>query len=366
MSGRLLTAAGVSAALVLSTPYIGQIRSAVQSAFPDQYRAIVAGIIGSALIVALGLAVVRIRERRALRYGALVAAIGIAVLYALAARTGQPDRDLIERFHFVEYGLLTFLFYRAWRPRGDAAALGLPVCAGLLVGVADEWFQWFVPTRVGELSDVLINSVAVACGLLFSVGVDPPSRAALTCGASCRRAMAAGFSAVVVAAAIFVDAVHLGHEIRVSDAGVFRSAFSEAALRAAAADRAERWRRQPPVTVPGIAYEDHYLSEGLWHVQRRNEAFGDGNPWAAWNENLVLERFYTPVLDVGSRWLPEQRADTAALVAGRSGMYVSDAEPYPIFTLPRLQFWLTIAGIVLAIGLASMAGPRPSAGAARV
>ena len=178
--------------------------------------------------------------------------------------------------------------------------------------------------------------------------------------------MAAGLSAVVVAAAIFVDAVHLGHEIRMSDAGVFRSAFSEEALRAAAADRAERWRMQPPVTASGIAYEDHYLSEALWHVQRRNAAFGDGNPWAAWNENLVLERFYTPVLDVGSRWLPEQRADTAALVAGRSGMYVSDAEPYPIFALPRLQFWLTIAGIVLAIGLASMAGPRPSAGAARV
>ena len=366
MSGRLLTAAGVSVAVVLSTPYIGQIRGAVQTAFPDQYRAIVAGIIASALVIAVGLAVARIRERRAFRYGAIVAAVAIAALYALATQTGQPDRDLVERFHFVEYGFLTFLFYRAWRPRADAAALVLPVCAGMIVGVADEWFQWFVPTRVGEMSDVLINSVAVACGLLFSVGVDPPSKTAFACGASCRQAMAVGLSAVVVAGAIFVDTLHLGYDIRTPDAGAFRSTFPEQALRAAAADRVEQWRRQPPVTAPGIAREDHYLSEGRWHVQRRNEAWSAGDPWPAWNENLILERFYAPVLDLGSRWPPEQRADAAAQVAGRSDTYVSDAQPYAIVTLPRLQFWLMIAGIVLVIGLASRTRPGAPAGAARI
>jgi VanZ family protein len=70
---------------------------------------------------------------------------------------------------------VTWLFYRAWRDRGDLSTLILPVLAGLLVGTAAEAWQWFVPERVGEWRDIFINLGAVASGLLLSVAVAPPA-----------------------------------------------------------------------------------------------------------------------------------------------------------------------------------------------
>ena len=42
-------------------------------------------------------------------------ALAFAGWYSLAEATGNPDVDVVQRFHFIEYGVITFLFYRAWR-----------------------------------------------------------------------------------------------------------------------------------------------------------------------------------------------------------------------------------------------------------
>src|SRR4029079_10695768 len=131
---------------------------------------------GVLAIVAVVSAALRIRTHRVLRYGAIAAALAIAVSYSLGEATGNPDVDVVQRFHFVEYGIITFLFYRAWRPLEDSAILVLPVLAGLLVGTADEWLQWFIPNRVADIADVWLNAIALGCGLLFSLGADPPDR----------------------------------------------------------------------------------------------------------------------------------------------------------------------------------------------
>jgi hypothetical protein len=76
---------------------------------------------------ALVLALLRIRDRYAARYVALLASVAIAAGCIRAADLSFP-----EAFHFIEYGLLAFLFYRVWRPLDDGALLLLPVLAGRL------------------------------------------------------------------------------------------------------------------------------------------------------------------------------------------------------------------------------------------
>ena len=51
------------------------------------------------------------------------------------------------------------------------------------------------------------------------------------------------------------------------------------------------------------------MSEGLLHVQERNRRWEAGDIRAAWSENLILEKYYAPVLDTpsyisrtGHRW----------------------------------------------------------------
>lgn len=336
---RLAAAAAFAAAVVLSSPFIGQIRAAIRNTYPGQFRAIVGGATMAAAAAVLVVAIARIRARWS--YLPLVGSLALAVAYGLLTTTGNADIDLVEHVHFIEYGAMALLFYRVWRPCEDASRLLVPGLAGLLVGTADEWFQWFVPERVGEVRDVALNGVAVICGLLLAVAIDPPSRAVLTLtsGGMRRVAVAAGLTMMVFVG--FFWTVHLGYAIGDDTLGVFRSRYTAAELRAASADRTIRWTHDPPVIVRPLSREDQYLSEGMWHVQRRNRSWSEGDLRAAWAENQILERYFAPVLDAssylapsGARWPEAQRAEAARRAGSDPVTYVSDANPFPIYVLP--------------------------------
>jgi hypothetical protein len=137
-----------------------------------------------------------------------------------------------------------------------------------------------------------------------------------------------------------VDRVHLGYEVDDGQAVVFRSRYDAPELAAAAMSRAARWDASPPPRR-GFSREDHYLTEGEWHVARRDTAIGTGDWDAAWGENVILERFYAPVLDRSGRLSIEQKAGIERHLGGRAqGPYVSDAVPYPIYVVRRSLFWL--------------------------
>lgn len=340
-----------SVLLVLGAPYVGDMRASLQSSFPDHYRSIIGAIVAAGVGSAVVWTLLLLRRRRDGlgaqehpgqswgRYLSMASALAIAGVYGRAVGTGNTDVDLVEAFHFVEYGGIAYLFYRACRRRSDVSAIVFPACAGVLVGVADEWMQWLVPGRVGELHDVSLNAVATGCGLLFGVAVHPPASPVLPRRRTSRVALGGVLGGLIVAVAGFVDRVHLGHEIVDEQVGVFRSRFDVQGLMTAASERASRWQTSPP-PLRGLALEDHYLSEGLWHVQHRNNADRDRDAWTAWKENLILERYYPPVLDRGSRWSAGQRAemDQRARAAAQE-RYVSEAQPYPIYTARRGPFW---------------------------
>jgi len=314
---RLLLALVVSGAVILSSPFIRDIRDWIRAAFPGQYATVVATAVALAIGSALVVALVRIRDRRALRYGAIAAALVLGTAYALWNAQGNPEVDAVERVHFVEYGLVTLLFYRVWRPRGDASMFVLPLVAGIAVGTLEEWLQWFIPGRVGDMRDVFLNIVAIVCGLLFSVGVDPPDAGAFQVRPGSLRRIGMVAAAVALLFATFVYSVHLGVEIRDPATGRFRSRYDAAALVRIGQDRLAEWKVQPPIERPrSRSREDQYMSEGLLHVHERNRRWEAADMTAAWSENLILEKYYAPVLDTpsyisrtGHRWPAEQRAD---------------------------------------------------------
>ena len=331
---------------MLGAPFIGELRAALRQATGGNFVAVTAAGVLAATGIAIIFALTRIRENRSRRYAALLSAITIAVVYAIASSTGNAEVDAVERFHFIEYGIVTVLFYKAWRPSGDGSQLVMPALSGFIVGTLEEWLQWFVPARVGEARDVLLNSFAIGCGLLFSLGLDPPARVtwALTL-ASRRRVRIMGAVAIVLFAA-FVHSVHLGYEIRDPEAGVFRSRYAPDALVAIGAARAREWRANPPLTWSRLSREDQYFTEGLAHVQRRNELWQEGNVMAARHENLILEKYYAPVLDApsyvsatGHRWSPAQRAHAEKSVGPGFMIFDSDALPYPVVIWPKWLFW---------------------------
>jgi hypothetical protein len=367
-----LTAALVSAAVILSAPFMGQIRALLRSAFPGHFAAVVAGSVTIAVLGAVGTALFRVRSDRARRYAAILGAVVVGAGYSVATASGVPDVDAVERVHFVEYGVITWLFYRAWRPAGGLTILLLPIAAGLIVGTLEEWFQWFIPNRIGEARDVLLNLVAIGCGLAFSIGLSVPAGFAwqLRQGSAMRVGVAGG--AAILVFALFLHVVHLGHEITDPDAGRFKSRYTVAELEGLARDRMERWRAHPPTGLVRLSREDQFMDEGLWHVRRRNEAWTANDYAAAWSENRILEKFFAPVLDTpsyvapqGTRWPELQRADAERKRMTPLAQYVSRAEPYPLFLWPRGLFWSITSTLVIALVSGGIAYDRRRTAAAQ-
>jgi VanZ family protein len=383
---RFIVAVVAAAALVLSAPFLGQARSALRSAFPAQFAWVVGGLVGAGVACAILAALARIRERRLVRYAAIVLALSIAGIYAVVNASGNRDSDIVELVHFLQYGIVTFLFYRACRETADATVIAVPLLAGLVVGTAEEWFQWFLPARVGEIRDLYLNVTAIACGLLFSMAVDPPmgDPRRLQPGSSALIGRVALVAILAVAA--FFHAVHLGHDITDDEAGTFESRYSRQRLLELQAERVARWRVEPPpASLRRLSREDQYLTEGIQHAQWRNRMWEAGDALAAWNENRILEKYYAPVLEVrsyaapaGVRWPEAQRQDAEARAltrraGGSAPGYVSRAYPYPIVTASPVTLWMAV-GVLCVVMLtatrmlgqaARPARPAPSGPPAR-
>ena len=365
--GRLILAIAASLLLVLSSPFIGELRNLLKATFPATWIRLVAG--GAALLIAgaLAVGVARIRTRRAARYGALALSALLLVFYVERFRTGNNEVDAVQLFHFVEYGLITFLFCRAFAGSADAAALVLPLLCGLLVGTLEEWLQWFVPSRTGDIGDVVLNLWAVVCGLVFSLGLAPPPRLTWRLSpASLRRVARLAAVAVLVLAAFFPSA-HVGHEVGDPEIGRFRSYSTADALARLNSARRPVWRVDPPLRMPVLGKQDYFLTEGGWHAQLRNEAYAARDFGTAWFENRILEKYFDAFLDLRSfssgaihRWAPAQREEVeAARPAAPARAYSSRAGVDRIYLRPTAtQLWLAALAAALAL-LVVAARSRP-------
>ena len=336
MDRSFAVALAAAAAVVLSAPFAQQAFGAIDERWPAYSETIVVGATVVPVGLALLMALWRIRENRWRRYLRLALGLGGGVAYI---RTTQLF--FTETFHFIEYGVLAALFYRAWLPLADRSTFVLPLLACAIVGSMDEWFQWFIPIRAGEARNAWINIIAAVCGLLFAVGFHPPGRAGAGLQPAARARIVKWATASTLAFALFFQTVHVGHDVGDPDIGSFRPRYTGADLAALARDRADHWRTRPPLAQRRLSREDQYLTEGLWHVQRRNEAWSAGDVAEAWRENRVLETFYAPILDAptyagpsGQRWSAEQRADAAERPGVDRRPSVRDAYPYPLYVWP--------------------------------
>ncbi len=239
-------------------------------------------------------------------------------------RRRMPEVNAVERVHFVEYGLIAFLFYRAGLPRRSLGEGGRcrrsvdrdPADAGRVHGRHASTSGCSGSSRSASAKRTTCSSTSrrscAGCCSRWRCSRRRRSRR----GCAQRRGAASACTSAIawMIFAAFVSQVHLGHIVEIADIGRFKSHYTAQELNDLQGDRAVRWKTQPPMNIQRLSREDQYLDEGLWHVRRRNGAEVD----EAWRENLILERFFVPVLDLptyaspnGNRWPPEQRADFA-------------------------------------------------------
>ncbi len=104
-------------------------------------------------------------------YRALLSVFGIFFQDISASSIEVPYIIIRKSIHFVEYAVLTFFLFRAFR--GDSSKkweMKWAVYSGVIsisYGFLDEFLQTFIPTRNGSILDSVINSA----GVLFALGM---------------------------------------------------------------------------------------------------------------------------------------------------------------------------------------------------
>jgi VanZ like protein len=86
-------------------------------------------------------------------------AIPLLIILVLAYHLHIPE----ERVHFLQYGLLGLLVLKTCRVQG-VTQYAIATLFVVAVGAGDEFVQWLLPNRVGDLRDVGLNALAGAMG----------------------------------------------------------------------------------------------------------------------------------------------------------------------------------------------------------
>lgn len=75
----------------------------------------------------------------------------------------------IERIHFVKYALLGFLIFFSQLNRSPLTKSAWALALGFAIGFTDESLQRFIPNRIFDPADILLNCSGVFFGVLYAV-----------------------------------------------------------------------------------------------------------------------------------------------------------------------------------------------------
>lgn len=261
----------------------------------------------------------------------------------------------VEAFHFLEYGLLGYLLFRALRPHiSDKTIYFTAVLGTLLVGIGDEALQWITPRRIWQFRDVGLNVLSGGLSQLAIWKVLRPKgltwRARPKSVLILSACLAAGLVFLGLCAsntprrvASYVDSLpklsfllqqepmsEFGYRIEDPDIGVFYSRLSPKELRRIDRERGAQ-NAQILDSYIRIDYEkflrvhnpisNPFLHEVRVHLFRRdnylNKAIAASDEsekrefaLVAYKENLILEKYYPRTLENSAyRWTEEGLQD---------------------------------------------------------
>lgn len=154
-----------SAGIFVTVPFARDLQIFVyNTAGKELFTYIVISVIGIGLALLLYSFFFSLRVKKASQYIWLFLCAGLYLYFTLKLKE-HPE----EAFHFLEYGLLSYFFFKALSQK--IRDITVYITAGLfvlLVGTLDESLQWTIPRRVWSYGDIGLNIFA---GGIFLIGI---------------------------------------------------------------------------------------------------------------------------------------------------------------------------------------------------
>ena len=93
--------------------------------------------------------------------GIFIICIVFSILFVILAKLEIQA----ERIHLIEYAILAAIIYRSLKKGQRISAIYFKIFAiGFAIGFFDEVIQYFLPNRVFDTRDILLNGAAVLLG----------------------------------------------------------------------------------------------------------------------------------------------------------------------------------------------------------
>lgn len=361
--------------------------------------------VGCIILAAAAVIAHVVRGVRQLPWGRLVTlAVGTALfLLGTFKLTSTPS----EAIHFVEYGILSVLIFRAFSHRQRDPLIYFNVLlVGALVSTCDEILQWFTPGRYWDPRDLSHNALAI---LLVQVGIAAGfvpafiertfSVASVRCATALVAAQALLFglcasntpyAAAMVSRQFPALSFLLDNEQAMSEYG-WRHEDADQLRFYSRFDREDlHWIDQRRGAEVGAIIEqykaptayktfltrytpgrDPFAHEAMVHLFRRNHYFDvlpkyrfDPSAYrfhanVAYRENQILERYYSNTLAHTSfQWTPELDEALKAN-AQLDHRYTSEVGSNLIHRFTEREIWLIILGVLLLDALVFIRWGRP-------
>jgi hypothetical protein len=356
----------------------------------------------AACIVAAALLVVRlVRGRAALTAGRtawIVAIVAVYLVWTASIAREAPE----EAVHFLEYGALSLLAFRALAHTvRDATIYPAATLLCAIVGTVEEVGQWLTPGRVWDLADIGLNTASGALAqLLLWQGIRPTWISADVPARSWRRLCRLGLAATLLLALSLANTppriawyagrvpcfnyllhresmmVEYGYRYEYPETGVYQSRFppealeqrdaehGEAAARILDAYRDERYAdflaRYSPAVDPFVhEARVHLFRRDLFH--RRIADFPDDvaqrrfHATVALRENGILERSFPRALGRSSYVLPAAERARLEAMQDPAMPYVSQVSNHLVVRFTETQ---VLGGLLAVAGLLALASWR--------
>ncbi|OGL42011.1 MAG: hypothetical protein A2161_12405 [Candidatus Schekmanbacteria bacterium RBG_13_48_7] len=343
--------------LFISTPYVGEIQKIIAHYTGKHSDKIIFSFILIFIISFMGFAFWKLRWKSPDKY---LKFFVIVILYFIAIRYFQnPNKRVrvIEVIHFIEYGVLSFLFYKAFKSNQKSelslANFLFPVIIMSIIGVLDESIQWIVEKRTGEIRDVMVNIVAGLLPQILLVLFSPFTKNWFYISKKQIPILLRGLIGFTVVISIFFAFAHLGFKFKLDNTVEMVSHFTQ--------DQLREINRNPLITEKIIKYmnsknawnpENYYVSEAKGHEGARNKSYDIGRLDFAYRENEILETCYEPYLNASKAWWePEKKEAAFQLINNlQVKLYRSPVGRQILFTGidPRI-YWIVVVFLVFAI-----------------
>jgi len=290
---------------------------------------------------------------------ALTLALFVVGMYAI--------NDTVERVHFLQYGGVVILLYQVLKENRNDLSLYLWIFfSSVFVGIADEWVQWWVPSRFGEIRDIYINLLATLCGIFCIHFLVRSEKITLRIDRNHYKQLVYAFVILVLALGVFIHSAHIAHFISDPQIGGFRSTYDQKTLLEFAHTRMylpenqiQPLRTQPVqnnhMTMAKLlamwCKEDFYKTEAEFHCGERNRALQQNKYKKAYYEDLILEKYYLPLIkDSSFRWDETRRSEIrkqAKKSYPEPAPYVSPVLSHYWTFIEHTALWAIICGICL-------------------